>query len=144
MAAAPDPLPDEEFVYRRIPWNHYNNPASSPYPRIDAFRPREDETEGISVDRANLTTIDRARRGRSPKPYHVARISVGELRSRFGLTVIPNPIPGNSAHALIPGMSRDVYEQNRPAFRAIAEIIATELAQLVLVALDPDVFPWQE
>jgi len=152
MAAAPDPLPDEEFVYRRILWNHYDNPASSPYPRIEAFRPGKNDVEGISVDRAQLTGIDRVSRGRSVKPYHVARLNVGSLRSRLNLVVIPDPIPAgnllglppNPAHALIPGLSRTAYDRDKPGLNAMIDVIVTEIAQLVLVALNPDVFPWQD
>jgi len=152
MAAAPGPLPDEGFVYRRIPWRHYANPAESPYPRIDAFLPRKDEMDGLSVDRASLTDIDRTRRGRSTLPYHVARLSVGELRRRLGLVVVPDPIPAgnllglpeNPAHALIPALSRDIYERDKPAFRAIADVVIREIAELVLVALDPTMFPHHE
>ena len=152
MAAAPGPLPDEEFVYRRIAWRHYANPTESPYPRIDAFLPRKDEMDGLSVDRARLTEIDRTRRGRSTLPYHVARLSVGELRRKLGLVVVPEPtpadprlgLPDNPAHALIPGLSRAVYEQDKAAFRAMIDVIIREIAELVLVALDPTIFSHHE
>lgn len=144
MADQPDRVPDREFVYRRIPWVWYSDPRSTPYPQIDAFLPRKD-SDGLSVYLASLTKIDAVRMGRSANPYHVARLNVGRLRHEVGLNVVADPIlpsdplgrPPNPAHALIPALNQAAYEANKTAMKAIAERISREIAEFVLVVIDP-------
>ncbi len=75
-----EPLDDSEVLYRRVPvlrgWYTADlTPSLSP----EAFGPRDDEPEGISLARAKHRTRDEAAQGPSKKGYYVAAASVGDL-----------------------------------------------------------------
>ncbi len=81
----------------------------------DAFsRPRRDDTEGISFDRAKspshpeFRSLEQAAKGRSPKGYYVVVFKVGGLRHR-GLTVEADALEENPGHTLL----TDLTHENR-------------------------------
>jgi len=65
-----------------------------------AFRPRPSDQGKLSVDRQKLTTFERA--VVSKEKYRLFAINAG-FAFQCGFTCLPNPIPGNDAHALIEG-----------------------------------------
>lgn len=130
---------EHEYVYRRIPWVHYSNPEKTPIPAIAAFLPTPSDADGLSVHRASLISIGDAASGRG-KRYHVARVHVRALNG-MGLDVIEDRLENDPSHALIPQLNRSEYERDRPAMKAIANRLLTEVSELVLVALNPDEFP---
>ena len=149
MVRPSDRIPDHEFIYHRIPWPHYSNPAElESRPQVAAFLPSHRDTDGVSVDIASLTTIERAATGRG-KRYHLARLHVGIIRKELGLHVLARPIlrgnaqgyPENPAHAIIPELNRQDYERDKSAMQAVANRLICEFSDLVLVALDPVEFP---
>jgi len=101
-----DSIDDEEVLYRKVSVNSgwYNPEKQELAP--DAFRPRRDDTEGISFDRAEspshpeFRSVQQAAISRSPKGYFVAILKVGGLRHQ-GFTVIANSLDENPGHALL-------------------------------------------
>ena len=149
MARPSDRVPDHEFIYRRIPWPHYSNPAEpESQPQLTAFLPSDRDTDGLSVYIASLTTIERAATS-SSKRYHLARLHVGTIRKELGLHVLARPIlpgnaqgyPENPAHAIIPELNRQNYQRDKRAMQAVSNRLICEFSDLVLVALDPNEFP---
>jgi hypothetical protein len=94
---------EEEYIYRRIPVSQgwYNPDTSLLSP--EAFNPIKNDTTGLSVSRAILTTIDKAAQGKSRKGYYIAVLRVSDLRSK-GIDVVPKPIENDPSHAEIPGL----------------------------------------
>ena len=110
---APDrtePLADDEYIYRKIPVKPgWYDPSVDPNPSPEAFRPREGDTTGLSVDRAEYRTIDQSAQGPSTQGYYVAVLRVGDLRAN-GIEVVPRPEGQNPGHAEIPGLT---YENRK-------------------------------
>jgi hypothetical protein len=110
-----DPVHEDELIYRRIHRSFFD-PAVDPPIRAEAFRPREDDTTGLSVLRAlfvqpeaTCANIDPAR----AHDYYVARLSVRALQA-LGLTVEPDPIAGGPpGHAVIPQLTWANYQANK-------------------------------
>lgn len=105
MVTETDPVSDDEYVYRRVLKQYYNDIPSWPGDRVDrlAFRPTDKDTEGLSVYRAPFVQpaeLDIDSEG-CPGRYYVARIPVRALRE-IGLSVEPNPADGPQGHSLIP------------------------------------------
>lgn len=117
MPAPADAVVDDEHVYRRIPL------AWAPDPKLlpvwNSFRPREDDDRGLSVYLASLVSPKEILARDPPpnpgKPYSIYRLRVGTIRQIQGgdgvgnLDVIPDPIPANAAHALVPQMNYRAY-----------------------------------
>lgn len=134
------PLHPDEIVYRRIPFDYYPRPKQEPFPMIVAFRPTENDITGLSLSREKHKTIEKVAKGWPGKRYHVARMLVRDL-NEIGLTVIADDLENNPSHAVIPELRREVYKANTEACQNIANTIITSIAEIVLVALDPDEYP---
>lgn len=100
---------DEEIIYRRIPITWFDAERDEVKP--DAFKPRSDDTSGISVTRSCskrhpefLSIEDFASSGSSPRGYFVACLNVGELRQN-NIDVVPKPLHDNLGHAEIPQLT---------------------------------------
>lgn len=105
MVTEADPVSDDEYVYRRVLKQYYNDISSWPGDRVDrlAFRPTGKDTEGLSAYRTLFSRpaeLDIDREGR-PGRYYVARLAVRALR-KMGLSVEPSPAEGPKGHSLIP------------------------------------------
>lgn len=108
----PEPVGDDELLYRKIPVSQkWYDPANSPFPSPEAFRPhRVHDVAGLSIDRAKseqhpeFKTVEEAGQGASPDGYYVAVLQAGALR-REGIDVIPKPVEGNSGHAELPDLN---------------------------------------
>jgi hypothetical protein len=127
------PVDASEFVYRRIPRNHYQAGLPIPIQRA-AFCPNPHDTTGLSVFRAAfvqpadiLTNIDASKRNN----YYVARIAVQDLH-RLALTVEPDPDPdGPPGHAIIPELSYRAYQADKQRLKQVQ----LELAKLASAAI---------
>ena len=139
---AAEALHPDEYVYRRVAYNHYRDPKSEPLPMIEAFRPTKNDTDGISLSRANCTSIENVAIGHSDKRYHVARMRVRDLHG-VGVSVIADDPQNNPSHAIIPELSLAAYNESKPACKKLANKIIVSTVEMVLVALDPDEFPDQ-
>ena len=102
VSSGHEPIDDDELLYRKIPvsMKWYDEYGVEPV----AFRPRKDETTGISLDREKYRSPQEAAQGRSPDGYWVAVLRVGDLRNEE-IEVVPNPIEGNPGHVLLPGIN---------------------------------------
>jgi hypothetical protein len=105
MRTETDPVSDDEFVYRRVLKDYYNEFPSCPRDRINrlAFRPTDRDTEGLSVYRALFVhpkELDVDSEGR-PGRYYIARLAVGAVRE-MALSITPDPAEGPQGHSLIP------------------------------------------
>jgi hypothetical protein len=121
-------IADGEHVYRRIPLAWWPNPKEG-YPKIDAFLPHTNDVDGLSVEVASLTTIEKSVSVQPPRPYHLCCLSVGVLRSKFGLSVLADPQPGNPAHAIVPELNRASYDRDKLAMKGIADRIVRALIE---------------
>lgn len=132
---------DDEWVYRRVPAIYLPDPRRYSFPQIECFRPRQGESDGLSVDRASLTTIARSARGANPdRRYHLLRLSVRQLRGQE-LDVVADPLPDNPAHALIPQINAIAYKADKKRIQQIQNMLVSKFSQLVLVALDAETYP---
>jgi len=139
MVESQDHVRDDEYVLRRIPLALWMNPRKTE-PQLSAFLPMQRDTNGLSVDRAALTSIADVAHFRG-RDYHVVRMNVGRLRHELNLTIIADPIPAdnpdnlppNPAHSLITTINRPDYEANKERFKALANTIIVNYIEPVLL-----------
>jgi len=99
-------IDDEEFLYRKASVNSGWYDSEKEELKPDAFKPRADDGEGISLDRAKsakhpeFRSLQEAAQGASPRGYYIAVFRVGDLRSN-GFTVAADFLDGNPGHALL-------------------------------------------
>lgn len=137
MDTASERIPDDVYVYRRIPSSRYPKPTDPKSRPINAsFLPRIDDTDGLSVDLATLTTPEKVA-DIPDKRYQVVQVCVSDLRS-LGLDVISDPLPDNPAHALIIGLDRQTYDADKAQIKALAETIIRKHCDTVWISPDPD------
>ncbi len=105
----------DESILRRISRHadHYNPSLDLPITPF-AFRPRDDDTDGISLFRERMVSTTTLRdSGRNP-PYVIARLKASDVFA-LGLSLAPTPseegIPG---HVVIPELSSIAYRNNKP------------------------------
>lgn len=103
MDAGAEPVADDELLFRRIPLVWYQNGLLS----HQAFAPHKvNDTTGLSVSRAKLTSIHDAARGRFGRSYFIAVFRAKDLR-KHGIEVVPRPLPDDRAHAEFPDLRAD-------------------------------------
>jgi hypothetical protein len=105
MPSETDPVSDDEFVYRRVLKNWYDEYAPNPEDRVNrlAFRPTPEDVDGLSIYRAQFLDpeqLDRDGSGMHGR-YYVACIPVRSLRA-LGLSVHPSPNKPLPGHCLVP------------------------------------------
>ena len=129
-------IPDDEYVFRRIPSVQYPTPTDlNSRPITASFLPRDEDTDGLSVELARLTTPENVA-DVPGKRYQVVQVCVSDLRS-LGLDVISDPLPDNPAHALILGLDRQTYDADKPQLKALAETIIRKHCETVWISPDP-------
>lgn len=129
-----DPVCDDEFVFRRVLKKYYDNCPSSPDARVDklAFRPTDQDVDGLSVYRALFVSPDELDRDREGKPgrYYVARLAVRMIKE-IGLSVRANPANGLAGHSLIPeirnGLKGDDKKCSKELQFALARIASADI-----------------
>jgi hypothetical protein len=101
-----EPIADDEILYRRIPVSQkWFDPQIDPLPSPKAFRPRDDDTTGLSLFRGEpYNTAQQAGKGRSPFGYYVAVLRVRDLRLRQ-IEVVPRPDADIPGHVEIPALT---------------------------------------
>ena len=129
MSTEKVPVDVQETVLRLVHPKFFD--AALPLPvQPEAFRPLDDEPEGISVMRrrfverpedALLMAAESKR-----ELYYVAEIPVSELQ-RLGLSASPDPTADAPGHALVPELNSTVYHQDK-ASKAKCKGIQKELA----------------
>jgi len=97
------PIKPDELLYRRLPvttrW--FDGTNVSP----EAFRPREYDQNGISIDRAAyFENIQEAARGQSKGGYYVAVLRAGDLLAQ-GFVLEPNPLETRPGHVLVTSLT---------------------------------------
>jgi len=99
-------IDDKEFLYRKVSVNSgWYDPEREELKPL-AFRPRRDDAEGISFDRAaspshpEFRSLEQAALGQSSGGYYIAVFNVGGLRSS-GFTVVADSLDENPGHALL-------------------------------------------
>ena len=121
-----EPIADDELLYRRIPRSSgWHDPAIDAQPSPLAFRPRDDDTTGLSIVRGEpFNTVEGAAHGPSKKGYYVAVLRAGDLRQR-GIVIEPKPIPGIRGHAEIVNLT--VANRDTDNARSMMVVLAHEL-----------------
>jgi hypothetical protein len=125
---------DGEFIYRRIHRTFLDPRAPIPI-QLPAFRPTANDNTGLSFFRAGfLAQPQDALANLAPdkaKNYYVARLAVLDVR-RLGLTVVPEPIPGEPpGHVVIPELSWASYQAQEQHWKPLL----VELARLASAAI---------
>jgi hypothetical protein len=96
-------IPDEEFLYRRIPLQPSDNIQRT---EIEGeYRPSSGNFRSngpLSLDRASLTTPEQTRDHGRPRIFHVAQVPAKVAR-QYGCRLVKDPIPDNPAHILLFG-----------------------------------------
>lgn len=109
--------PPTRSVLRLIPKAWYHVELTHPIEWV-AFKPRENENDGISVYDAEVTTpaqLDAA--SRKPGTFYIARLRIEDL-SALGLSV--QQTPGHVVgHLIVPELSRSAYERNKPTMKEV-------------------------
>jgi hypothetical protein len=99
---APEPIADDELLYRRVPLPWYS-PNTGLMP--EAFAPHKiNDATGVSVARAKYKLAEDAARGRPGKQYYVACLQAGKLREN-GIAVVPRPEPDDPGHSELPDLN---------------------------------------
>jgi hypothetical protein len=99
-----EPVADDEVLYRRVPvskgwWVAGASPPLSP----EAFDPRPDEHEGISLYRAKYVGLEKVAQGKSKSGYYVAKLRAGDLRAQ-GITIHPDDV-NDPGHVAVPNLN---------------------------------------
>ncbi len=106
MVDGTEPIDDDELLYRRIPLPHFDE-SNDPKPTPQAFKPRRDDTTGLSVSRAKYKNIEQVAQNSRGKQYYVAVLRAGDLRAH-GILAEPKPKPPDDlGHAELPGLTYD-------------------------------------
>lgn len=117
----------DEILYRRILPSYYQ-PALSPKPSLEAFRPTKHDADGLSFFRESRVTLAQAsQHPRKPEVRHpVAKLRAGDLTDLGVELRIDEPPPG---HIITPNVcfaNRDIA----PAINWIMKM-ANELCEVV-------------
>lgn len=97
-----EPIEDDEILYRRVPVSM--NWVTEDDIKPEAFKPRKDDTTGVSVSRRRFATVEQAARGKSKKGYLVLELRAGDLRDS-GIEVVPRPRDDVPGHSEIPSLA---------------------------------------
>jgi hypothetical protein len=126
------PLPDEEFILRRIHQNQVD-PGPPPVVGFTGFRPTPEDRAGLSVYREkSIAPAEVAASGRKPGEYYVVRLSVRALRD-LGLTVVADEqVQGPTGHALVPELSVESCKRDKARLRDV-QLRLAELASQAIV-----------
>lgn len=125
--------PDEDVI--RLIWEAFYQP--DPHAKISesAFKPRADETDGISVFRAACLADPRdvlaVMAPERQSKYVLALLPVAEIIA-LGLTVQPAKIEQVSGHAVIPELNIDAFTADSRSSRVIQKALAAIAARNVI------------
>lgn len=131
MPQVGEPLPDLEFVLRRVPRRWYD-PRKAPPLNIEVFLPMERDLDGLSVYRASDRSVANMAE-RDGRVFHVLELSVGEFRRFSAAQGVPLSFIADDSepgHAHIPERRRSVYDAHKPEFKRWARLVVDELARL--------------
>lgn len=108
-----DSIADGELLFRRIPASqNWVDPQSKVVDPL-AFRPRQNDTTGLSLSRAKYgSAAEEAGRGAKGKCFYVAILSIDKLRT-VGIDVVASPLPEHEGHAEIPALTFDNRKSDR-------------------------------
>ncbi len=127
MAEGVDKVAANETLYRRVPASlNWYDPGVDPKLSPKAFRPRRDDTTGLSLLRGAGLTPEQVARNATGRKYYVAELLAGELFAH-GLEVVPRPLPDAPNHAEIPAL-RYV---NRTETEELQVLLALKLSRAV-------------
>lgn len=120
-----DAVTPDEAVFRRIPKSRFHEGDDVPVDPV-AFRPREDDIEGLSVYRAKkVGPREVALAYRMPGDCFVARLAVADLLD-LHLSVVPDERPDElPGHALIPELSWGRYQADKGRSKGIQFALAS-------------------
>src|SRR5262245_53821932 len=127
-----EPVRPDEPLLRRIPPVRYRAGLPVPIDRL-AFRPTQDDTDGISMYRAEVVTAAQvANSGRQAGRYYVAQLFAHQLFA-LGLTAVPTPgdLPG---HVSIPELRYPILDEQKERAHELQRELAV-LASACLVFL---------
>jgi hypothetical protein len=106
-----EPVADDEVLYRRVPVSmQWYVPDATPQLSPEAFAPRQDESEGISLYRAKYKTLAEVAAGKSKKGYYVAKMLASEIRAR-GITIRSDD-PNDPGHVAVPELNALNHDTN--------------------------------
>ncbi len=135
MNSEDEPIAKEEYILRLI-WKDFFIDGVPPKISERAFRPRPDETDGISVFRESclsdpneiLNVIAEAKR----EKYAIVRLPVYELLA-MGLSVRSSKIESLAGHAVVPELNivalHSDMKQTQKLQNALAEIAKNNVIQ---------------
>jgi hypothetical protein len=134
------PVGEDEALLRRVSATHYPDPDRPKKPQWQAFRPNKDDIDGLSVGRLKLvkSLLAFSYRPGTEDQRNVAQFGAADV-SGLDMTVEPNPIEGDQAHALIPELNARDYSRGGNTKTRIKEL-ALQLAiraEMVLLLDDP-------
>ena len=126
MKGEDEPVTSDEFLVRCIWTFNYKPALAQPIVR-EAFEPRKDETDGISVFRlACLTSAEQALEAFAANKqdrYALALLPVTEIE-KLGLSVVPAKIDVVPGHAVLPELNITMCIADRAKCRAVQKQLA--------------------
>jgi len=128
-----EPITTDEFVLRLI-WRDYFKQERLGIVTPSAFRPRKDETDGISVFRSAcvenpadvLAVMIPEKRGK----YAVAQVSVSQLLN-LELSVSPAKIDSVPGHAVVPELNISAVKIDKRHWEMVQEPLALKAVVLI-------------
>jgi hypothetical protein len=120
MKSEDEPITPDEFVIRLI-WHEFLRLGETVAVQAVAFKPRDNESDGISVFRLAclsdptdaLQAISTDKRGK----YALALLKVEDLK-KLSLSVVPAKIDSVPGHAVIPELNCHAVKQNRAFWKS--------------------------
>ena len=114
MGDVPEPISDDELLFRRVPVSTGWFDPTSGILQSAAFAPHKlRDITGLSVSRAKYKTSEQAAQGQPGKSYYVAVFTAFNV-NQLGMTVVPRPeVPGgyDPAHAELPELNSGNYKE---------------------------------
>lgn len=126
----PNDIGDDELLYRKVSVNSKRYDLEQGELKPLAVYPREEDTTGISFDRAQskahpeFHSIEEAAQGPSPNGYYVIVFRAGDLRSH-GMSIVADPLEDNPGHALLQDLTYD--NRKEPSSREKMVLLAHRL-----------------
>lgn len=139
MKREDEPVTPDESVIRLV-WGAFLRPGERVPVLPVAFKPRDDETDGISVFRsACLSDPKDALAAMAPEKrngYAIALIPVAELLA-FGLSVAPAKIDAVPGHAVIPELNITAVKADRNRWKVLQLQLSAIAAKNLISPAEP-------
>jgi hypothetical protein len=132
-------------LLRRVHRNHYTPGQPIALFTRDAFKPTQEDTDGISLQResdmaaAGKGPSEMSAAGRKPGEYFIIRLKAKDYLNQ-GLSIVPDQQPGDlPGHSIIPELSLSGYQNKKQAMKNIQDELIKLASVPAAIVLSPSV-----